>query len=333
LVVGGAGYIGGAVTDALIKKGIKFTVYDNLLYEPHYHKPVDFILGDVREVKKIKKILPEYSHVIWLAAIVGEGASKIVPDLTRRINQESVQWLAKNYNGRIIFTSTCSVYGNQNIALEGESINENRKPDPLSLYAETKVAAEKYLENKNALVLRLGTLFGIGDHYSRPRLDLAGNQMPVAAHTNGELAVYGGGVQWRPFIHVKDVGDIIASAIGKKTKGVYNIGAINLRISDLANMVSKITHCKIKHIGEVPSDKRNYNINTAKAKSAGLLPTKWRTLEEGLNEVLHLVKTGKLKNPNDDLYINEKYLTRHCDPAPAYRQAGAGRQGRGKAIS
>ena len=33
LVVGGAGYVGGAVTDILLKKNFNFTVYDNLLYE------------------------------------------------------------------------------------------------------------------------------------------------------------------------------------------------------------------------------------------------------------------------------------------------------------
>lgn len=308
LVIGGAGYIGGCVTDTLARKGVDFTVYDNLLYEPHYHKPVNFILGDIRDTEKLKKILPEYSHVIWLAAIVGEGACKVAPELTTELNDKSVKWLAENYAGRIIFTSTCSVYGNQQIGAEGEAINEERKPDPLSLYAETKVAAEKYLTDKNALIFRLGTLFGVGDEFSRPRLDLAANQMPVAARTKGILAVYGGGVQWRPFVHVKDVGEVIANGALKDTVGIFNIGAINITIGDLARLVGKITSCKINYVGEVPSDKRNYNISTEKARATGLLLEKWRSLEEGIGEVLSLIDTGKLKNPNDDLYINERYL-------------------------
>ncbi len=308
LILGGAGYVGGCVTDALIKKSIPFTVYDNLTYEPHYLKPVNFILGDVRDTEKLKKILPEYTHVIHLAAIVGEGACNARPDLTREINQNSVKWLAENFSGRIIFTSTCSVYGNQEISSGGEAIDESRIPAPLSLYGETKVAAEKYLENKNALILRLGTLFGLGDHFSRPRLDLAGNQMPIAANSKGYLEVYGGGVQWRPFIHVKDVGEIIAKAVLADTTGIHNIGAINITISDLAKLVSQKTNCEIRHVGAIPSDKRNYNISTDKARRGGLLLEKWRPLEEGINEVLHLVGTGKLKNPNGDLYINERHL-------------------------
>ncbi|MBI2057842.1 MAG: NAD-dependent epimerase/dehydratase family protein [Candidatus Yanofskybacteria bacterium] len=54
LVVGGAGYIGGAVTDILLAKKISFSVYDKLVYEHQYMKPVDFIYGDIRDYKRLK---------------------------------------------------------------------------------------------------------------------------------------------------------------------------------------------------------------------------------------------------------------------------------------
>ena len=111
LVVGGAGYIGGAVTDILIAKKIPFTVYDKLVYEHQYLKPVDFIYGDVRDYKKLKSILSNYTHVIWLAAIVGDATCQIDEWLTKEINTAAVKWLAQNYKGRILFASTCSVYG------------------------------------------------------------------------------------------------------------------------------------------------------------------------------------------------------------------------------
>jgi len=64
LVVGGAGYIGGALVDRLVKSRIDFTVYDNLLYENRYLKPVNFIYGDVRDTKKISKIINDYDTVV-----------------------------------------------------------------------------------------------------------------------------------------------------------------------------------------------------------------------------------------------------------------------------
>ena len=48
LVVGGAGYVGGAVTDLLLESDHHVRVYDALLYEETYRKPVDFVYGDVR---------------------------------------------------------------------------------------------------------------------------------------------------------------------------------------------------------------------------------------------------------------------------------------------
>ena len=71
LVVGGAGYVGGAVTDILTKNNLDFTVYDNLLYESQYLKKCNFIFGDVRDYKKLNKILPDFDCVIWIAALVG----------------------------------------------------------------------------------------------------------------------------------------------------------------------------------------------------------------------------------------------------------------------
>jgi len=58
--------------------------------------------------------------------------------------------------------STCSVYGAQNAEL-----NETMPTSPLSLYAATKLQSEKYLEKKDAMVFRLGTLFGVGDLFAR----------------------------------------------------------------------------------------------------------------------------------------------------------------------
>lgn len=91
LVVGGAGYIGGAVTDLLISEKVPFTVFDSLVYEPHYLKKVDFIRGDVRDAGRLGRILNSYTHVIWLAAIVGDGACEVNHALTMEVNQKAVE--------------------------------------------------------------------------------------------------------------------------------------------------------------------------------------------------------------------------------------------------
>ena len=121
LLVGGAGYVGGAISSELCKKNYNLRVYDNLLYEDTYLKDIDFIYGDIRDKKKLKEQLNWADIVIWMAAIVGDGACDVDRENTIDINQKSVLWLSKNYDGKIIFFSTCSVYGAQNGILDENS--------------------------------------------------------------------------------------------------------------------------------------------------------------------------------------------------------------------
>jgi nucleoside-diphosphate-sugar epimerase len=231
LVVGGAGYIGGAATDVLQTTNHEIRVYDSLLYEESYRKPVEFVYGDVRDCEPLAKQLEWADAVIWLAALVGDGACAINPQLSVEINQNTVRWLSENYDGRIIFTSTCSVYGAQDGILTEESATE-----PLSVYASTKLAAEQYLRDKNALVFRLGTLFGVSDLFARLRLDLVVNVLTVRAGLEGELTVFGG-EQFRPLMHVRDVAKAIVDYVETECTGTYNLHRQNVRIIDLAYQV------------------------------------------------------------------------------------------------
>ena len=74
LVTGGCGYVGGATVDALQQAGHDVRVYDVLLYEEQYRKDVDFIRGDVRDTERLTEHLAWADCVIWLAALVGDGA-------------------------------------------------------------------------------------------------------------------------------------------------------------------------------------------------------------------------------------------------------------------
>ena len=94
LVVGGAGYVGGVIVDLLIaKKNYDVTVYDNLLYEDSYRKDCKFINGDIRDKSFYKKNLNKYDVIVWLAALVGDGACAINPGLTDEINFQTLKKL------------------------------------------------------------------------------------------------------------------------------------------------------------------------------------------------------------------------------------------------
>src|SRR5262245_25484241 len=227
LVVGGAGYIGGYVTDRLAQAGYTVRVYDNLLYEEKYLKPVDFVRGDVLDRTRLKQHLKWADAVVWLAALVGDGACALNLDISTQINQESVKWLSDNFDGRIVFVSTCSVYGARNGILD-----EDSPTGPLSVYGITKLAAEGFLRGTNAIIFRLGTLFGLGDPHSRIRFDLVVNTLTARAYSDRKLKVFGGR-QYRPLLHVRDAAQAIADNLLTKHVGIFNLHQVNSKIVDL----------------------------------------------------------------------------------------------------
>lgn len=303
LVVGGAGYVGGAVTDLLMKDSSnEIIVYDALLYESLYQKNVKFVYGDIRNYKILKKYLDWADKVVWMAALVGDGACSINPLITKQINLDTVEYLSNNFDGKIVFFSTCSVYGAQDNLL-----NEDSSTDPLSVYASTKLEAEKILIKKDALIFRLGTLFGIGDSYSRIRMDLVVNILTAKAITEKKLTVFGGR-QFRPLLHVKDAARIIEESLSSKNQGVYNLHLENIKILDLAEKIKKnFEDVSIEKIDIKFQDARNYKADGKKLRK----DFKFRPIykvEDGVSEIKKLILENRITNINDPRYTNQKYL-------------------------
>jgi len=301
LIVGGAGYVGGGIVDKL-KKHHQVTVYDSLIYEESYRKDVNFVYGDVRDQSKLLKLFKNHDAVIWLAALVGDGACAINPELTFEINSDSVKFLAANFKKRIVFLSTCSVYGAQDGLL-----NEDSSINPLSEYASSKVQAEEYLKGSNSIIFRLGTLFGISDEFSRIRLDLVVNILVTKALTEGKLTVFGG-EQWRPLLHVNDVANAIEQTIDSETNGIFNLHYKNFKIIDIAEaIVNKVDSAIIETTPMKFQDARNYQVSSEKLLSETGFKAEI-DLNTGINEIYDLIANNRIKNVNHKRYSNQNFL-------------------------
>lgn len=299
LIIGGSGYIGGALTNIIPQAD----VLDVLLYEDRYFKNNKFFYGDVRNIELLAKLVNEYDALVVLAGLVGDAACSFDPDMTREINVKHVKWLAENYKGKIVYASTCSIYGKNN-----DLIDETAEPNPLSLYAETKLEAEQYLLSikPDSLIFRLGTLYGTGDNLSRPRLDLVVNILTARATIGEEMKVFGG-EQWRPLLHVKDVANGIVYGLEHNLQGLFNLSEKNVTMRDIAESIkSYIPNSKIQYNTIPFQDERNY-----KVKNDKILATGWRpkfTLLDGIKEINSIIKDKRIKDFNDSLYHNGNYL-------------------------
>ena len=328
LITGGAGYIGSLLASELLRAGSYVTVVDNLLYggesllgflaHPDFH----FTKADVTEPSSVRPALsrewPKPDAVVHLAGIVGFPACQAIGrQAAWRHNVEAVKRVYEQVldlgSARFVFASTYSAYGP---SVDGKPVTEESPLTPQSLYAETKIAAEEFLlAQKNSelapLVFRLTTLYGISP---RTRFDLVVNQFVLDAYTKRELIIYQRGYS-RSFIHVRDVvRGIIAGlkAPDAAVRGqVFNLGTEdgNFTKDEIVGLVIKrlpetvVTYKDLTFGGDI----RDISISFEKIRR-GLGFKAEMTVDDGVREVVHTLRTGIIRNPQDEKYTNARFI-------------------------
>ena len=266
-ITGGLGYIGGVLVPGLKEKGHEIIIYDKGLFESKPESNV--IKGDIRDYEKLDKTMADCDAVIHLAALVGEPLCDMDKTAAVNINFMATKHIAefcKNNNKKLIFASTCSVYGAQPDA----TLTEESEVAPVSVYGVSKVASEEAIlrlmdSNFQPFIFRLGTLYG---YSSRMRFDLVINLFIAKALQDKEITVFGGD-QWRPLLHIRDIIGAFDNALkpeNAKKGGIYNLGGENYQIKTLAEIIKEKIDCEVKIIPEMV-DKRNYMVSSEKAKN------------------------------------------------------------------
>jgi nucleoside-diphosphate-sugar epimerase len=108
----------------------------------------------------------------------------------------------------------------------------------------------------------------------------------------------GGGLQWRPLVHVSDVSKaflkVMESDVKKVSGEIFNIGLNNFQIKDLAFIVREQLPFPIEiEVAPDDADKRDYNVIFDKAeKKLGL--TQFVSVQDGVQEIYLALKNGKV---------------------------------------
>lgn len=328
LITGGAGYLGSMLCGHLLRLGYSVTVVDDLLYGgesllAHYSHPgFRFVKANVCESRTIRSAVergnPIPDAIIHLAGIVGFPACQAVGrHVAWRYNVEAAQRVyeqgLKLGVSRFIYASTYSTYG----ATRGDQpATEESTLNPQSLYAETVVGVEKFLLNQadpscEPVIFRMAHLYGLSP---RPRFDLIVNQFVWEAYRKRELLIYQRGYS-RSFMHIFDAvrGLILGLQcdIEKVGNQVFNLGSESGNLSK-----DQIVKTILKRLPETTvnykdltfgGDMRDFHISYSKIrKTLGFEAEK--TIEDGVREVLHALRSGIIDNPQDQRYRNAKFI-------------------------
>ena len=315
LVTGGNGYLGWHVVNELLSKGHNVKILDLNLYDFHIRDDLDFIKGDVRNLDDVKKAVLGMDSIIHLAALSNDPICNLTSDLAIEINYngtKNVANLSKEAGvKRLIFMSSCSVYGGQGI----NGLNENAKLEPLTIYAHTKVAAEIFLkkladENFDVCLFRSATLYGYSKNM---RFDLVANVIPVEAVIDKEIKLFGTGMQLRPLLHVNDAAKALVLAVENKENfngEVFNLG-FNEDNHTIGDLTSKIKNSlfPLINIKEFPGnvDSRSYAVNFDKFSNYFKIEEK-KDIIHGEKEIKEAIESKEFSNPRDEKFIRVKYL-------------------------
>ncbi len=251
LVLGGNGFIGSHLVDALVASGHSvraFDRYSNSQIQFNDNPKVERFIGDFLNRSDLQNALKGIDYVFHFIStttpITSEADPLIDVDTNIRMTIELLQECVDNGNiQKVIFASTGgSIYGLNS----GGSVSEDVLPLPISPYAIGKLTIEHYLryfEKKhglNSLIYRISNPYG-------ERQPLANKQgvIPIFLHRIAQheaITVLGDGSMVRDYLYVKDAAQMIAESFATASEGVYNLGSGHgVSVNELVEVITEAT--------------------------------------------------------------------------------------------
>jgi nucleoside-diphosphate-sugar epimerase len=301
LVTGGAGFIGSHIVEELLKKGETVRVIDNYItgkkenIEPFLGK-IELLEEDIRDYGICERAVEGVSFVLHQAALPSVPRSIEDPISTNAINVEGTLNLllasSRTKIKRFVFASSSSVYGDDPRLPKKEEMGGN----PLSPYALTKLAGEKYclvfnrIYGLSTVCLRYFNIFG-------PRQDPASQYAAVIPRFINKMlegnkpTIFGDGEQSRDFTFVANVveANILASKAKNVSGEVFNIGCgEKATVNSLVEKINEILSTDIKPIYDKPrqGDVKHSYADVSKAREK-LQYQPLVTLKEGLERTIN----------------------------------------------
>ena len=306
LVTGGAGYIGSHIVEQLAKTKARIIIIDNLEtgYKRLINKNTIFVKGDIKNLEQLSKLFRKYkiNSVIHLAAYLNiseaEKSKKKYFENNVRGTLNVVKCCKSKNIKNIVFSSSCSIYGNTKGA-----VDENKKPNPRGYYAYTKYEGEKIIKKYakkfkyNFAILRYFNIAGASKSNKIGEINsshghLFKNMAIQSLKKNPKINIYGkdyntkDGTCVRDYMHVSDLSSAHIKAlkfINNKSKSIilncgYGKGYSVLEIVKIFKKMNK--NLKINFTKRRMGDVSSVFANTKKFNKTLKLKMKYNSIEK-----------------------------------------------------
>ncbi len=316
VVTGGAGFIGSNLTHALAKPALnnKVVIIDNLstgrienIQGLIDNKKIEFIKSSITDLVLLQKIFRGVDFVFHEAAVASVPKSVEDPITIHNVNVTgtlNVLLAARDNDvGKVIFSSSCAVYGNP--SEHQLPLKETTPPHPLSPYAASKLMGEYYC-NVFSEVYDLPTVclryFNVYGPRQNPNSEYAA-VIPTLINRVQQgktLTIYGDGNQTRDFVYVNDVIQANISAVEKNLAGTFNVaGGKDISINELAASILEMNNGLGENISILydepqPGDIRYSSADISKIKMMGFEPE--CRLEDGLKKTIGYASKATMRN-------------------------------------
>jgi UDP-glucose 4-epimerase len=277
LVTGGAGFIGSHLADALLAQDHRLVAFDNFVSGKRDNLARDqgdltLIEGDVRSIGRFADEIGEVDAILHLAALISGYDSLESPEDYIDVNLGGllrvIEFASERRVPRIVFASSSTVYGNQGAS----ALTEATPPDPLTVYALTKLAGEHLLKLYGAMhgfshcSLRLFNVYGPRQAPDHPYANVTCKFSHATA--NGlPVTLFGDGEQSRDFVYVDDVVRAFLAVLEGSCEAIYNVGTgKDARINELIAALGAISGrpLEVERQAAWPNDIRSIRADTAR---------------------------------------------------------------------
>ena len=302
LVTGGCGFIGSHLADALLARGDRVRVLDDLSTgsRAHLDPAAELAVGDVADVALVRDAIGGTDGCFHLAAVasvqrsVDDWLGTHRANLTGAINVFDAA--RRSGNGRpfpVVYASSAAVYGDNGAG----PLAEDRPVRPLSAYGADKAGCELHARaawhahGVPTTGLRFFNVYGPRQDPQSPYSGVIAIFADRAA-SGRSLQVHGDGGQVRDFVFVADVVRFLLAAMDRTQEGAEVLNVCTgrpTRILDLARTVSRIlgSDAPIVHGPPRPGDIRTSLGDPSRAAAAFGLRA-GVTIEDGLRQTLSM---------------------------------------------